>query len=525
MGPSLRHGDHILALRWPQSSLVRRIISRALLRRGTVVIVCPPLFGGRTHIKRIGGLAGDVRRWAGAPHGQVVPPGHIFLVGDHPGGVGFTLDSRSYGPCPESAVFGSVVSRVWPPCRTGRAAVLLVRNLLGWRTRAHGQILIVLSTALVVGCASPSHGSPVIVGALGDGRVVVAKLDADAIAEYRVDDAGDRPARHVLAASPDRSRIYALVPGTSDTGGHVLVLDASGQLLRNQELPKRPLYRALAVGLHTGRVYLFGNDGEVEPVAADPTAARSVSVVVAALDPTDLRIAALWRARDPNGFDWLVYQGAVTPDERRVYISYHGVNTTGIDWFDVMPDGLRRCQSNAPPNRGCIVSHGGLALVSDGRHLLAATGTSVIGGVDPEGQLSSAVETGVTDTHLMEFAVDAATSSVYAISGCGTVSTLLSTSRLPGTRPAPVRAPNGDWQWAVSPTPPASLAVTPACGERVSFDPGVGLAVARPRRPVLRPAPADPQDAILLIDVRTGAVRREIPVPGRPEDVLIARSP
>jgi hypothetical protein len=45
-----------------------------------------------------------------------VPRGHCWLAGDN---VGFSRDSRHYGPVPLGLVMGKVVWRVWPRERWG----------------------------------------------------------------------------------------------------------------------------------------------------------------------------------------------------------------------------------------------------------------------------------------------------------------------------------------------------------------------------------------------------------------------
>ncbi|MDP8944136.1 MAG: signal peptidase I [Actinomycetota bacterium] len=46
----------------------------------------------------------------------VVPPGHLFVMGDHRAA---TNDSRTWGPLPRASLVGRVILRYWPPSRLG----------------------------------------------------------------------------------------------------------------------------------------------------------------------------------------------------------------------------------------------------------------------------------------------------------------------------------------------------------------------------------------------------------------------
>jgi len=122
MMPTLEPGDYLLGLQVPPSLALRRF----LLGRGAVVLVRPPAHLGRLEVKRIVGVAGDIRRWgygAAAIGPQHVPRDHIFLTGDAAAGDGFrrgmAADSRQYGPCPTSAIVAWVLLRYWPIGRIG----------------------------------------------------------------------------------------------------------------------------------------------------------------------------------------------------------------------------------------------------------------------------------------------------------------------------------------------------------------------------------------------------------------------
>ena len=49
-------------------------------------------------------------------HAIVVPPDHLFVMGDNRGA---TNDSRAWGPAPRAGLVGRVVVRYWPPSRLG----------------------------------------------------------------------------------------------------------------------------------------------------------------------------------------------------------------------------------------------------------------------------------------------------------------------------------------------------------------------------------------------------------------------
>ena len=347
------------------------------------------------------------------------------------------------------------------------------------------------------------------VALLVDRRLVVAQLsDGAAIAELPLGSAVDMPpidrAGHYLALGQDGDTLLVLVPGSSNDAGQLAVVDiVEAKVASAYELPAGTTYGSLATGPATGRVYLFGN--------------RAGGVVVTVLDPATGAEVTSWTAREADGHDWLVYQGAVAPDERTLYISYHGRDTTGIDRFAVTPDGLSRCGSANPPGVGCIDAHGGLA-VDDGG-LLVATGSRVIRKVDADGVAREALDTGLED-HLLEFVVDYRAGRLYAVAACD-VGGGFSAVDVRGTGVLAPPATPGDWSWEVPPEPPLVATVgSQACGARLALGPSPLLVVGRTALPVPRPAPGE----LLIVDVRSGEVVRSVPTPAEPVDVLaIAR--
>lgn len=108
MSPTFGPGDLLLVMRLPRAR-------DNFVRRGAVVVVAPPAFPSRLHLKRVIAVAGDTLPASSAVTMRVIPDGHIYVQGDgaHATQCGGTpLDSRMYGPCPLGAIRGLVVLRV-----------------------------------------------------------------------------------------------------------------------------------------------------------------------------------------------------------------------------------------------------------------------------------------------------------------------------------------------------------------------------------------------------------------------------
>jgi len=140
MAPTLYPGEYILGVRVPQRcGLLWQLIRSLFIKRGAIVLARPPAHLGRLEVKRVDGVAGDLRSWGwGAsvtgPHR--IPNDHVFLIGDgaryrnkpidkladmqhRDKPTGPPADSRLYGPCPSIAVVARVFLRFWPITRFG----------------------------------------------------------------------------------------------------------------------------------------------------------------------------------------------------------------------------------------------------------------------------------------------------------------------------------------------------------------------------------------------------------------------
>jgi len=246
--------------------------------------------------------------------------------------------------------------------------------------------------------------------------------------------------------------------------------------------------------------------------------AERVTLAVMELDAHTGRTMAEWTPELPAGFDWWVYQGAVSSDEHRLFISYHGSNlaanvrpTTGVDTFDIGRNGLVRCSSRTSTNQGCIHAHGGLVQVGD--HLLVATGTALIREVDNRGQVIREFDTRL-NTHLMDFALDAITRKVYAVAPClfGSGFSVLDL----GSGSEPTVQP--DHSATNLKAKAALLHVAAPCGYRIAVGPDNLVVVAQ----ASSPTPGGGPGRLMFLDSSTGNVIRAIAVDSEPIDVLVA---
>src|SRR5581483_1154299 len=98
-----------------------------------------------------------------------------------------------------------------------------------------------------------------------------------------------------------------------------------------------------------------------------------------------------------DSHDWTIYQGVLSADEMTAYVSYHGSDTTGADWF-VLGDELERCPpSQISAGMGCIPGHGKIQ-VSDGQ-IYIATGGPLIYEYGRENRVAR-LDTGLEGNHL-----------------------------------------------------------------------------------------------------------------------------
>lgn len=308
-----------------------------------------------------------------------------------------------------------------------------------------------------------------------------------------------------LALSRDRDTLFALVPWTPATRQVVAVVDPETLRVRARlPLRRRVAFRSLVVGSESGRLYLFGN----RPAKRKTPAPQGA--VVAVLDPTSGAVLSTWNARRADGRFWWVLDAAVSQDEHRLYLSYHGgcsesdVCTTGADWLDIVGDQARRCRRQPYPHSGCLGRVHGSIEVYDGG-LLATTGGARIIRLDRRGRVVRTWRSRVPRNHLMQFALDRKRDRLYAIGSCG-YSGGLSRIDLKTGRARVTGYPSSNSRDSV-------------CGERVALGPKSLVAAARNPQPVPQGSPS----SLFVLDGNTGRVIHSVVVPVETIDLVVVR--
>jgi hypothetical protein len=249
----------------------------------------------------------------------------------------------------------------------------------------------------------------------------------------RPDDARDpirttAAAGPLLATAPDSKAVVALVRAPAPGRDRVAVIDAASLETRcSYPLGKSARYSGLLLG-GSGRLYAFGN--------RRAGAARRWDAVLTIVDMETGAVAASQTLREAErgkwtgwGTDWFAYGGALSADERRLILSYHGGDTSGADAFRISPGSRvsasgraeRRCRGRGPrwpcgPGRVDIpFMHGAVAPVETG--FVGTAGERGLLRLDRRARVVGGMPASPQD-HLMDFALSDARSPVY-VSSCG----------------------------------------------------------------------------------------------------------
>jgi len=254
----------------------------------------------------------------------------------------------------------------------------------------------------------------------------------------------------LLARTPDGRSVLALVRYPVDGRSSVAVVDAQSLRVRCRH-PLEPgvLYSGLLLG-RSGTIYAVG--------ARRSGRSRSDSVLTLVDAETgELLGSRTLREADQTprvrtGKDWWAYWAALSPDERRLVVSYHGGDTTGADSFRVLPRSRvlgdapePRCparipRTKCPSDRTDVgLAHG--AVTAAGAGFVAATGGNAMLRLDRRGRESGRLGLKGDLGHLMDFEIDARRRLLY-VSACGSRPSILRVGLARGRR-TPV--PSGDF--------------------------------------------------------------------------------
>jgi hypothetical protein len=196
-----------------------------------------------------------------------------------------------------------------------------------------------------------------------------------------------------LALSQDRRLLYALVPGRADAATRLIVVDTQSAHVRASYLrslgPPYPKGSAtLTVGPQTGNLYLISDDAQ--------------STAVHILDPNTGAVLRQWAV---SGISGQILNAVISPDERTLFVSYHGPGTAVL----ALPGGS--------PHSCCWQTHGFVAMYGD--TLIAATGNEPVLQLDMSGKTVRTFSSRLPGNHLMDFAPDMAHHALYIVGPCG----------------------------------------------------------------------------------------------------------
>jgi hypothetical protein len=357
---------------------------------------------------------------------------------------------------------------------------------------AHGVLGCVAAVALALaGCGADSEQRTLFV-LLTDNHLLRVSENGEVKTRVRL---GAAPGMHpsyggLLAASPDRETVYALVRGKQQK---VAAIAVDGTVLPSFPLPRDVTWRRLAIGPKSGRLYVAGN---VPGTRRNDLGDIELGVRLFVLSPDGERLADE-TIREPGGLDWHVAHLTVAEDESSVLVSYHGSDTTGADLVRLRP--IRPCKDRTPAWGACLTrNHGRAQWLGD--RVLAATGEPELAMLTPSGRLVRTLATGLENVHLMEFVV--AGDALYAFGNCVQGAGL---ARVPLSRGSPrVLAPD-----ACGDTAAVLDNSTLVLGRRANDDPydmGVGH---------------DP--ALVFVALQAPRIEKSVRLPHDPADVLAVR--
>jgi hypothetical protein len=223
--------------------------------------------------------------------------------------------------------------------------------------------------------------------------------------------------------------VLALMRNPVSGRGSVLVIDAqSFQTRCRHPLEPGVRYSGLLLG-RSGMFYAYGAK-RVRSSRWDAVLTIGDARTGELKGSHTLREAARGASASTHwGKNWQVYSAALSADERRLVLSYHGGDTSGGDWFRISPTfdisaggtADRRCLDRPPrwpcgPGRTDVPRvHGAVTAVRAG--FVAATGSNDLLELDRRGHATGRLRVRENDGHLMDVALDDDRRRVY-VSAC-----------------------------------------------------------------------------------------------------------
>lgn len=361
---------------------------------------------------------------------------------------------------------------------------------------------IVVVTYLSVAHARRSTSRAAVV-LLQDNTILILSSSGRVVHRTRLGQSSPHPlaGRYLV-----RTRSGSLVAVASGPTNDFLVFaDTRGGVTGRRALPRGIHFRAIEIGRATGRLYLAG---EIKTARVTKFGTLAKRAVLTVMSPSG-QLLSTTTLRRPDGaqsrrgpLDWSIYDIAVSRNERRVYVSYHGPNTAGADWVSIDHGIPRRC-SSASEKETCIERvHGSIEPFRSG--VLATLGTPpLLGEFSTNGKELRLWRSGLGNAHLMEFA--RLRHRVFTIESCvktGGMTVVDLTTARARTLHAPAPA-----------TPLRGLPASAVCGERISV--GASALITVMKRGTLSGI-----GGVMLFDLH-GRLLKWIPLKPRPIDVLV----
>jgi hypothetical protein len=244
------------------------------------------------------------------------------------------------------------------------------------------------------------------------------------------------PSGPLLAPTPDGGTVLALVRNPVSRRSSVAVVDVRSLRVRcSHPLEPGVLYSGLLLG-RSGTVYAVG--------ARRAGRSRSDALVTMAdADTGRLLGTRILREADQTprvrtGKSWWAYWAALSADERRLLLSYHGGDTTGADSFRVRPgSGV----SGGMPTAGTDADSVHGAVYPAGTGFVAATGSNAMLRLDRRGRQRGRFRVKGQVGHLMDFEIEPERRLLY-VSACGARPAII---RLELRRGRQTSVPSGDF--------------------------------------------------------------------------------